>query len=114
MPICLLAALVNLELNWKKDSLLPTVSVSVGLTCLTTAQAALEKSILLGGHVAVSLPPQDATWEDKCVDTVYNYSWCTPKTYPCPITCGMDEQAGFGFCKVLDLKLFLPCLTYKL
>ena len=39
--------------------------------------------------------PCDATWEDKCVDTVYNYSWCTPKTYPCPITCGMDEQVCY-------------------
>lgn len=36
---------------------------------------------------------KDETWEDKCTDS-YGYSWCTPKAYPCPITCAMDEQAG--------------------
>ena len=36
--------------------------------------------------------PKDAQWEDKCTDQ-WGYSWCTPKTYPCPITCAADEQA---------------------
>ena len=36
---------------------------------------------------------QDATWEHKCTDAAYGYSWCNPKSSPCPITCGMDEQA---------------------
>jgi len=35
--------------------------------------------------------PCDAQWEDKCTDS-WGYSWCTPKTFPCPITCAMDEQ----------------------
>lgn len=40
--------------------------------------------------------PCDLQWEDKCVDNVYNYSWCTPKTDPCPISCAADEQLCYG------------------
>ncbi|CAJ1413767.1 unnamed protein product, partial [Effrenium voratum] len=39
--------------------------------------------------------PCDATWEHKCTDAAYGYSWCNPKSSPCPITCGMDEQVCY-------------------
>ena len=35
---------------------------------------------------------KDEQWEDKCTDS-WGYSWCSPKTYPCPITCAEDQQA---------------------
>eukprot|EP00913_Durusdinium_trenchii_P032277 g30222.t1 len=41
-------------------------------------------------------PFNDEQWEDKCVDNVYNYSWCTPKTDPCPLSCAADEQLCYG------------------
>ncbi|CAJ1333146.1 unnamed protein product, partial [Effrenium voratum] len=40
--------------------------------------------------------PCDATWEHKCTDAAYGYSWCNPKSSPCPITCGMDEQVCYS------------------
>ena len=49
--------------------------------------------IPLGSHrISGTSLHQDPQWEDTCTDS-WGYSWCTPKTYPCPIECGDGEQA---------------------
>ncbi|CAL1157753.1 unnamed protein product [Cladocopium goreaui] len=40
--------------------------------------------------------PCDPQWEDTCTDS-WGYSWCTPKTYPCPIECGHGEQVCHSY-----------------
>ena len=51
---------------------------------------------------------EDAQWEDKCTDS-WGYSWCTPKTYPCPITCADNEQVRYELSMLYLLKFLGWC-----